>query len=89
MDTLSEKFDSILDKINRLAERYISAKEKNQKLENENVEIKERLKNLEKEIKMLRLAKSISAAEKNPEETKKKINEFIREIDKCIGMLNN
>lgn len=89
MTDFSKKFDGILDKINLLAERYISAKEENEKLAKENSYVKEKLIQLEKEMKVLKLAKSISITDSNPEETKKKINEYIREIDKCIAMLNN
>lgn len=89
MSDFSKKFDGILEKINILAERYVSAKEENGKLVRENMELKEKLSQLEKDLKVLKVAKSISSTDDNPEETKKKINEFIREIDKCIAMLNN
>ncbi len=42
---------------------------------------------LENKIKVLKLAKSLEKKEGNVE-AKLKINELVREIDKCIGLLN-
>ena len=47
------------------------------------------IKRLEEKIKLLRITKSVSAqdVEKN-KESRQKINEYVREIDKCIALLN-
>jgi hypothetical protein len=48
---------------------------------------KEDIKQLEEKHKILKLAKTLETTEGNVE-AKKKINELVREIDKCIGLLN-
>ena len=47
------------------------------------------IKSLEEKIKLLRITKSVSThdVEKN-KESRQKINEYVREIDKCIALLN-
>jgi hypothetical protein len=48
---------------------------------------KETIRQLEDKIKILKIAKTIDINEGNVE-AKLKINELVREIDKCIGLLN-
>ena len=45
------------------------------------------IRQLEDNLKILRIAKTIETKEGNVE-AKLKINELVREIDKCIGLLN-
>ena len=45
------------------------------------------IRQLEDKIKILRIAKTIETKE-GTVEAKLKINELVREIDKCIGLLN-
>ena len=57
--------------------------ELNQILENQSLKIEE----LEKRIINIKLAKQITN-NKEAAEAKKKINEVLREIDKCVGLLS-
>ena len=43
---------------------------------------------LENKIKMLKIAKNLEQSELGNTEVKRKITEFIKEIDKCIALLN-
>jgi len=43
---------------------------------------------LEEKIKIIKITKSLEKGKENID-AKKKINEMVREIDKCIGMLNS
>ena len=52
-----------------------------------NGEQKLKIRQLEENIKLLKLAKTLENKEGNVE-AKLKINEIVREIDKCIGLLN-
>lgn len=45
------------------------------------------IKELEEKIKVLKIAKSLDDSS-NTYEQKVKINEMLREVDKCIGLLN-
>jgi hypothetical protein len=48
---------------------------------------KQTIRQLEENIKLLKIAKTLESKEGNVE-AKLKINELVREIDKCIGLLN-
>ena len=81
-------------KLTKLLEQYSQSEIDNQRLkvENENFikiitdknQIIDKLKN---ELQIVKLAKSIESGE-GSNDAKLKINELVREIDKCIGLLN-
>ena len=64
--------------------------EENKTLKSEVEDRDKDIKRLKEKIKLLRITKSVSTqdVEKN-KESRKKINEYVREIDKCIALLNN
>ena len=87
---------SDLKKVNKLIQLYQSAqKEKEETLTENNQLISDlsdkdkTINSLEEKIKLLRITKSVSTQddEKN-KESRQKINEYVREIDKCIALLN-
>ena len=61
----------------------------NDSLKNEKIDLISKINNLKDEIKMLKLAKQIINNESNKnKDIKLIINEMVREIDKCIGLMN-
>lgn len=81
-------------KVRKLTERQSQLKKENeiysleiQKLNKNNDEQKKIINQLEEKIKVLKLAKAIETKEGNVE-SRVKINEMLREIEKCIGLLN-
>jgi hypothetical protein len=81
-------------KLRKLIEQHQSTRAENTRLINEiqdlNAVINEQkltIKQLEEKSKLLKLAKTLETKEGNVE-AKLKINELVREIDKCIGLLN-
>ena len=100
MQKLIAKTDILIDKARKLAEQNVKLRLLNTMLEHEIKELKlavdsEGLKNseLNNKIKIIKLAQNISSdtPDENQEvtELKRKINEYIREIDNCIAMLND
>ena len=72
-----------------------SLKEQNMQLETKVSELKNTLEqrnaeieNFNEKVKMLKMAKSLSGDSEKNTEMKLKINELVREIDKCISLLN-
>lgn len=49
---------------------------------------KNTINKLEEKNKVLKLAKAFSEVSENSSDVKKKISELVREIDKCIALLN-
>ena len=43
---------------------------------------------LQEKIKLMNISKSVDASNQEVKETRLKINEYVREIDKCIALLN-
>ena len=100
MQKLIAKTDSLIEKARKLAGENVKLRQANGLLEQEVKELKlllegEARKNgeLNNKIKIIKLAQNISST--NPDENqevtelKRKINEYIREIDTCIAMLND
>lgn len=82
-------------KVEQLITLYIASLDRNLELESEVKAVRERLETwksennkLKEEIKTLKVAKAISMGEGGAE-ARNRINQLVREIDKCIALLNN
>ena len=89
-----EILTSIQNKIKRLAEEYSRVLEHNSRLQEEVRLMNEALEShkikvneLESKTKLYRITKTLETKE-GTADAKAKINELVREIDKCIGLLN-
>ena len=100
MQKLIAKTDILIDKARKLAGENVKLKTANNQLEQEVKDLRlaldsEGRKNseLNNKIKIIKLAQNISSdtPDENQEvtELKRKINEYIKEIDNCIAMLND
>jgi predicted nuclease with TOPRIM domain len=63
-------------------------KKKSSKLQLELEHTTERIKELEEEKKKLTLANGLIGGEQSNDEAKQMVNKIVREIDKCIALLN-
>tara|TARA_B100000683_G_scaffold211044_1_gene205725 strand:+ start:15384 stop:15668 length:285 start_codon:yes stop_codon:yes gene_type:complete len=87
---------NIEKKVNKIISLYRSLKKEKEEILEENTnlrsEILERdnnIKSLEEKIKLLRITKSVGDHDLEiNKESRQKINEYVREIDKCIALLN-
>ncbi len=82
-------------KVEKLVDSYRKAKKELTILKTQNVQLsdkidqqKQSIKELEDKSKVLRITKSLSTTNENTTDLKLKINELIREVDKCISLLN-
>ena len=83
-------------KINKLINLYNQTKIDNLNLQKNNEMLKvllekkeNNLKELEEKIKLMNISKSVDSSQGDVKATRLKINEYVREIDKCIALLNN
>lgn len=95
MENLESKLNIILNQIKKLKIIVNEFRDKSSKLELENEKLKESINNktlviekLLKEKKVIINAKSLNEIGTSSKETRYKINELIRGIDKCISQLN-
>lgn len=94
MSSVADQLTSVLQKTARLIELCGALQEENDllKLENESVKValntsKARNADLEEKLRVLKLAKSIEGTSEKTLDIKQKINDFVREIDKCVVLL--
>ena len=94
MAALAEHLTKVIEKTERLIELCSALQEENDlmKLENQSLKValsasKEKIKEFDEKLRVLKLAKSFSETNEKSLDIKQKINEFVREIDKCIVLL--
>ena len=82
-------------KVKRLIEKYNELEIKRSDLQKNNYDLNVRLQQKEKEIlalqdkvKLMNISKSVDTNKDDVKATRLKINEYVREIDKCIALLN-
>lgn len=96
---MAAKQDAVINelksKIDKLINLYISSLERNKSLESELQSLQSELeqvkgenKTLNEKIKTTKVASAISGGN-GSYEAKVRINQLVREIDKCIALLNN
>ena len=94
--SLNNLISNIEKKLSNLLSSYKNLKDKNLKLEDENKKLISKIEDnsqiinsLNDKIKIMSISKSVDVSKNDIKQTKLKINEYIREIDKCIAQLNN
>ena len=94
--SLNNLISGIEIKLNNLLSSYKKVKSINSNLKEENATLLSNIeqKNIEinalkDKIKIISISKSVDVSKGDIRQTKLKINEYIREIDKCIAQLNN
>jgi len=94
--SLNNLISNIEKKLSNLLSSYKNLKNKNLKLEDENNKLISKIddnsqiiNSLNDKIKIMSISKSVDVSKNDIKQTKLKINEYIREIDKCIAQLNN
>ncbi len=92
----NEIINELKQKVYKIISLYNESIKKNYNLEQKNIELLNKLNNSKNEIKklqekydLLKIAKTVSTNVKDVNDTKNKINRIIREVDKCIALLNN
>lgn len=96
---MAAKHDAVINELNfkvdKIIKLYISSLEQNKSLGNQIEALQSELENLKREnkelnekIKTARVANAISGGN-GSYEAKLRINQLVREIDKCIALLNN
>ena len=97
---MSGKEDAVLNelkfKVERLIKLYISSlqtiedqKSRIEELSAEIENLKSEKQNLNEELKTARVANALSGSGDGSYRAKLRINQLVREIDKCIALLNN
>jgi len=101
MSTVSEQLNRVVERTKTLIDLCVTLQEENDllKLENQSLNValttgKGKIKELEEKVKALAVARSLDGMNKETAiineknlDIKQKIDDFVREIDKCIVLL--
>lgn len=96
MDEILKKLQGLKKQMNRgvlhhadLLRKNAEGAAANEQLKVENSLLKERVQLLEEELKTLKLAQALKGSDdQGTQQLKQQINTYIREIDRCLAMLN-
>jgi len=94
MSSVADQLNSVIQKTARLIALCNALQEENDLLKLENKQTRADLEtakvkhiDLDEKLRVLKLAKSIEGTSEKTLDIKQKINEFVREIDKCVVLL--
>jgi chromosome segregation ATPase len=85
---LNRKLDELLNKYNDLKAEYEGLKNGNEALRNKLQYREARIKELETKYERIKLSGALLGEGENAGEARKKITELVREIDRCVALLN-
>jgi predicted nucleic acid-binding Zn-ribbon protein len=85
---LNRKLDELLDRHNTLKHEVTDLKSGNEALKSMLEERAEKMSELEIKYERNKLSGALLGAGESASEAKKKITELVREIDRCIALLN-
>ena len=86
-NTLNEKLQQLLKQHHRLQKENEKLKEELVLSKNKELETEHRIEEIQQQINIMKIS-SGNINEKDKKEFEKKINQYIREIDKCISFLS-
>ena len=78
----------LIEKVNQLKAENKYLLQDNDALNAQLQEKKKQVVTLQDKVKLMNISKSVDVSKKEIKETRLKINEYVREIDKCIALLN-
>jgi chromosome segregation ATPase len=94
-DRLNNELQTLERKIRLLMNQYSQEKKSNEDLQIENTELKnlitskeQQIHDFQNKIKISTIVDSISVGDSEAAEVKNKIDDYIKEIDKCINQLS-
>jgi predicted nucleic acid-binding Zn-ribbon protein len=85
---LNRKLDELLDRYSNLKHEVEDLKNGNKVLRTELQDREEKVKELETKYERIKLSGALLGEGENGIEAKKKITELVREIDRCVALLN-
>lgn len=96
MENLDTYIVDLTHRVKALSQSHSSLKAENASLKLKNAELqahiteqKNVLNKLEEQNKVVKIAKAVTENDQDRKEQRKKLNELVREVDKCIALLNN
>ena len=96
MENLDIYISGLSERVEKLVAAQSDLKNENAELRSRNTELEQAvndqknvLSKLEEENKVVKIAKAVTDDDEDRKEQRKRLNELVREVDKCIALLNN
>lgn len=89
VETLTVKTESLLKAYVGKSEKLATLQGQHQKLLIKVDDLTTEIERLKEENKVLKMASALKGNSENVSETKRKISQMVREIDRCIAMMND
>lgn len=89
VEALSKKTDALIQALNASRQKVSQLESNNLDLKGKVTQMNESFDKLKEENKVLKMAAAIKGDEEVVSETKRKISQMVREIDRCIAKLND
>ena len=89
LQQIESKLRKLLDRYTEVQQRLTSAQEEIKLLETQLDEKDQQIKNFQNQENIVKIVDTIAGNPANSTELKLKLNEYIREIDKCIAYLRD
>ena len=88
VDRIESKVLEMRNELENCKNENAQIKQENQSLASQLEEHKNRLGDLQEQNKVVKIARSVVLDEDDRKEQRKRLNEMVREIDKCIALIN-
>jgi predicted nucleic acid-binding Zn-ribbon protein len=85
---LNRKLDELFTRYNNLKTELVNLRNVNEELKASLHDSEDRIKELEIKYERVKLSGALLGEGENAQEAKRKINELVREIDRCVALLN-
>jgi predicted nucleic acid-binding Zn-ribbon protein len=85
---LNRKLDELFNRYSNLRSELVNLRNVNEELKVDLHERDERIKELELKYERVKLSGALMGEGENAAEAKRKINDLVREIDRCVALLN-
>ncbi|MEX2596625.1 MAG: hypothetical protein WEC59_06800 [Salibacteraceae bacterium] len=89
VETLSKKADALLTAFEKRNERIAQLEQEKLALAKKMEGLESEMKRLKEDNKVLKMASALKGNEESVTESKRRIGELVREIDKCLALLND
>jgi chromosome segregation ATPase len=89
VESLAKRTNGLIDAYEQGQQRILSLVAEKEKMQGRLEELNAEIERLKEENKVLKVASAIKGDEEKVTESKRKISQLVREIDKCIALLTD
>ena len=86
---IEARIRKLIDDHKRLSESCAELTAQRDNLKAENRTLQERIRELDGELSRMQLTEGLAGESRNREKARARVNRLMREVDKCITLLNN